>query len=234
MAIEVTQINESAYNEILQQAVAVIDKARSSAAKSVCTAANLAHWSIGKMLHEQKVDGRYGDGIVKRLSVDLKQRYPQMGLSPRQLWNMKRFYLRYSDSDEKLLRSVAVLPWSHILLLMSKELNDEAVLYYANETVAKGWNRDLLLNAIKMGMHLTQKSVVVDNNFAQVLPATQAMYANEVFCSGYNLGFLGVTKPIGVADYQLILPKKELVKVIQDEIDMYIKDTQNKDEEKLS
>lgn len=64
MAIEVTQINESAYNEILQQAVAVIDKARSTAAKSVCTAANLAHWSIGKMLHEQKVDGRYGDGII--------------------------------------------------------------------------------------------------------------------------------------------------------------------------
>ena len=80
MAIEVTQINESAYNEILQQAVAVIDKARSTAAKSVCTAANLAHWSIGKMLHEKKLDGRYGDGIVKRLSVDLKQRYPQMGL----------------------------------------------------------------------------------------------------------------------------------------------------------
>ncbi len=85
MTIEVSHINESAYNEILRQAVAVIDKARSSAAKSVCTAANLAHWSIGKMLHEQKVDGRYGDGIVKRLSVDLKQRYPQMGLSPRQL-----------------------------------------------------------------------------------------------------------------------------------------------------
>lgn len=350
MTIEVSHINESAYNEILRQAVAVIDKARSSAAKSVCTAANLAHWSIGKMLHEQKVDGRYGDGIVKRLSVDLKQRYPQMGLSPRQLWNMKRFYLRYSDSDEKLLRSVAVLPWSHILLLMSKELNDEAVLYYANETVAKGWNRDLLLNAIKMEMHLTQKPVVVDNNFAQVLPATQAMYANEVFRSGYNLGFLGVTeplaelelerrlvekiklfllelgngftfigneyavtyegkesridmlffhrqlkclvafelkigkfkpeyigkmnyylsildrterredenpsigiilcaekdhvdvelalegvtKPIGVADYQLILPKKELVKVVQDEIDMYIKDVHKKDEEEIS
>lgn len=351
MAIEVTQINESAYNEILQQAVAVIDKARSTAAKSVCTAANLAHWSIGKMLHEQKVDGRYGDGIVKRLSVDLKQRYPQMGLSPRNLWDMKRFYERFKDSDEKLRQAVAVLPWGHILRLMQKFDNDNsAILYYANEAVAKGWNRDLLLNAIKMEMHLTQKPTIVDNNFAQVLPATQAMYANEAFRSGYNLGFLGVTeplaelelerrlvekiklfllelgngftfigneytvayegkesridmlffhrqlkclvafelkigkfkpeyigkmnyylsvldrterredenpsigiilcaekdhvdvelalegvtKPIGVADYQLILPKKELVKVVQDEIDMYIKDTQNKDEEKLS
>ena len=120
MAIEVSHINESDYNEILLQAVAVIDAARSTAAKSVCTSANLAHWSIGKLLHERKLDGRHGDGIVERLSVDLKQRYPNMGLSPRNLWDMKRFYERFSDSDEKLRQAVAVLPWGHILRLMSK------------------------------------------------------------------------------------------------------------------
>lgn len=344
MTIEVAHINESDYNEILLQAIAVIDTARSTAARSVSTTANLAHWSIGKMLHERKVDGRYGDGIVERLSVDLKQRYPSMGLSPRNLWDMKRFYERFNDSDEKLRQAVAVLPWGHILRLMSKfEKDDAAVLYYANETVRKGWNRDLLLNAIKMEMHLTHQTTLVDNNFSQVLPATQAMYANEVFGSGYNLGFLGVTepiaelelerrlvekiklfllelgngftfignqyvvtyegkesridmlffhrrlkclvafelkigkfkpeyigkmnyylsildrterhedenpsigiilcaekdhvdvelalegvnKPIGVADYQLILPRKELAKIVQDEIDLYLKDNQN-------
>ena len=36
----------------------------------------------------------------------------------------------------------------------------------------------------------------------------------------------GVTKPIGVANYQLILPKEELAKVVQAEIDLYVKDTQ--------
>lgn len=34
------------------------------------------------------------------------------------------------------------------------------------------------------------------NNFEQTLPATQAMFANEMFRSGYNLGFLGVKDPI--------------------------------------
>ena len=68
-----------------------------------------------------------------------------MGVSPRQLWNMKKFYERYAGHDEKVLRSVALLPWSHNLPLLSKGLNDEATLYYAQETVAKGWNRDLLL-----------------------------------------------------------------------------------------
>ena len=63
------------------------------------------------MLHEQKVESGHGDGVVRQLSVDLKERYPKMGLSPRQLWNMKKFYLRYAGHDAKVLRAVALLPW---------------------------------------------------------------------------------------------------------------------------
>jgi len=36
-----------------------------------------------------------------------------MGLSPRNLWDMKRFYERYHLADEKLRSCVAVLPWGH-------------------------------------------------------------------------------------------------------------------------
>ena len=88
------------------------------------------------------------------------------------------------------------MPWSHNLLLLSKRLNDETTLYYAQETVTKGWNRDLLLNAIKLNMYETQALARVDNNFGRTLPAEQAQYANEVFGSSYALGFLGVTRPI--------------------------------------
>jgi hypothetical protein len=70
----------------------------------------------------------FGGGFVRRLSADLKERYPKMGVSPRQLWNMKKFYERYAGHDEKVLRSVALLPWSHNLLLLSKGFNDEATL----------------------------------------------------------------------------------------------------------
>ena len=90
------------------------------------------------MLHERKVESGYGDGVVRQLSIDLKERYPKMGLSTRQLWNMKKFYLRYAGHDEKVLRSVALLPWSHNLLIMSKNIDDEATLYYAQETIEKG------------------------------------------------------------------------------------------------
>lgn len=46
----------------------------------------------------------------KAVSEDLKERYPKMGLSPHNLWYMKRFYMRYCESDIKVLRSVALIP----------------------------------------------------------------------------------------------------------------------------
>ena len=189
-------IESSDYAEILRHAVAVIEHARTEIARHVNGYVSTAYWEIGQMLHERKIESGYGDSVVRRLSADLKERYPKMGVSPRQLWNMKKFYERYAGHDEKVLRSVALLPWSHNLLLLSKGFNDATTLYYAQETITKGWNRDLLLNAIKLNMYETQALARVDNNFDRTLPAEQAQYANEVFNSSYNLGFLGVTSPI--------------------------------------
>ena len=189
-------IKREDYESMLQHAIAVIEHARLEIAKHINGNIASAYWEIGKMLQERKVESGHGDGVVRQLSVDLKERYPKMGLSPRQLWNMKKFYLRYAGHDEKVLRAVALLPWSHNLLIMSKNKNDEATLFYAEETIAKGWNRDLLLNAIKLNMYESQLATKVDNNFSRTLPMEQAQYANEVFSSSYNLGFLGVTSPI--------------------------------------
>ena len=184
------------YEAILRQAVAVIDHAREEIAKHINGYVSTAYWEIGQLLHERKIESGHGDGVVRKLSVDLKERYPQMGVSPRQLWNMKKFYVRYAGHDAKVLRAVALLPWSHNLLLLSKGLDDEATIFYATETAIKGWNRDLLLNAIKMNMYEKRTISRIDNNFSKTLPAEQARYANEVFSSSYNLGFLGVTTPI--------------------------------------
>ena len=203
------RIDESAYSEILRQAVAVIERSRGLLALQVCSMASNTYWSIGQLLHEKKIDSQYGSGIINRLSSDLRSQYPGMGLSARNLWDMKKFYLRYCDSDEKLRQTVAVLPWSDNLLLMQKLKDDDAAIeYYAQETIRRGWNRDLLLNAIKMKMHLTAKPVLADNNFSSTLPATQAGYANEVFRDGYNLGFLGVSQPILELDLEQRIVEK--------------------------
>ena len=134
--------------------------------------------------------------VVKQLSVDLKIEFPDMGLSPRNLWNMKRFYERYYQADTKLLQAVAVLPWGHNLMLLDKLQSLDNVLFYACETLAKGWSRDLLLNAIKMDTYTQAQKQIKSNNFNITLPEAHAEYANEVFRSSYNLGFLGITEPV--------------------------------------
>ena len=113
------------------------------------------------MLHERKVESGHGDGVVRQLSVDLKERYPKMGLSPRNLWYMKRFYLRYCGSDVKVQRSVALLPWSHNVYLLGKNLDDSGQMHHA------------LLSSIETDRVLTKgKSSETDTVILQLIEQT--------------------------------------------------------------
>ena len=67
------------------------------------------------------------------MSVDLGSEYPEMGMSPRNLWDVKKFYLCYYECDTKLRQAIAVLLWSHNLILMSYDLSPEYMVVYANE-----------------------------------------------------------------------------------------------------
>ncbi len=208
MSREVATINQDEYGNILQQAVAEIRDARNFAAKQIASAANSVYWNLGKLLFEKQVEEGYGSGVVNQLSIDLKTEFPDMGLSPRNLWDMKRFYERYHLADPKLRQAVAVLPWGHNLLLINKTQSLEAVSFYANEVVAKGWSRDWLLNAIKMDTYHHAKSQLKTNNFNETLHIIDADYANEVFKDSYNLGFLGITEKVKEAELEKRLVEK--------------------------
>ncbi|GAB2607421.1 PDDEXK nuclease domain-containing protein [Spirosoma areae] len=189
-------LTEAAYADIVKQAISQIRTARILIARQVNSGTQSVYWNLGKLLSEKQLEEGYGSGVINQLSIDLKNEFPDMGLSPRNLWNMKRFYERYYQADIKLLQAVAVLPWGHNLLLLDKIQSLEAVEFYANETLTKAWSRDLLLNAIKMDSFGQAQKQVKTHNFDQTLPAAHADYANEVFKSTYNLGFLGVTEPL--------------------------------------
>lgn len=159
--------------------------------------------------------------------------------------------LNEDEYNELLRQAVAVLPWSHNLILMGYDLSPEYIVFYANEVVSKGWSRDMLKHALKSDYHLSIQAVEQFNNFTTTLPAQQAEYANEVFRSSYNLSFIdaveplkapnenpsigiilcaekdrlevelalqNINKPIGVAEYQSLLPKNKLQELITAEI----------------
>ena len=183
------------YEEMLLQAINHIRDGRNYLAKQISSTISSIYWNIGKLLFDRHLEEGYGSGVVKQLSVDLKREFPDMGLSPRNLWYMKRFYERYYQSDTKLQRCVAVLPWRHNVLLLDKQVSDEKVIFYSNEVIEKGWSQEMLLNAIKMDTFAFQQQLK-SNNFEEILPKPHSKFANEVFRNSYNLGFLGVVDPM--------------------------------------
>jgi predicted nuclease of restriction endonuclease-like (RecB) superfamily len=184
------------YSEILQQAVNEIRTARNNIARQVNTAAIGVYWSLGKLLSEKKIEKGHGASVVNRLSVDLKSEFPDMGLSPRNLWDMKRFYEQYANAPSKLRRCVAVLPWKHNLLILSKTKDHYEALFYAQRAMELGWTRDILLNYLKADAYQAEKQLPKSHNFQQTLPDSMAEQANEMLKSSYNLGFLGLTQPV--------------------------------------
>ena len=206
MKHEIASINQEEYGNLLQQAVAQIRTARIVVAKYINNATQSVYWNLGQLLFEKQLSEGYGSGVVNQLSIDLKTEFPDMGLSPRNLWDMKRFYERYYVADAKLRQAVAVLPWGHNLVLINKVQSLEAVAFYANETIEKGWSRDLLLNAIKMDSFRNQQ--IKSHNFIETLPAIHSEYANEVFKDNYNLGFLGITTPVKELELEKRLTEK--------------------------
>lgn len=180
MKNEIQNLTENEYTELLNTAKAQINAARNAIAVHVNSTANSTYWNIGKLLHEKKIEGGYVGKVINRLSVDLKQSFPDMGLSPRNLWNMKLFYERYIDSDKKLLQAVAVLQWGHNLLLINKKLSDEETFYYATESVLKNWNRDLLLN-VELALQDVNKPIAV-SDYELLIPKKelQTLVLNEI------------------------------------------------------
>jgi predicted nuclease of restriction endonuclease-like (RecB) superfamily len=79
--------------------------------------------------------------VVKRLASDLQQEFPgATGFSARDLWDMKKYFEFYKDVDVKLRQLVALLPWKHNLLIMSKTSSIDEAKYYAEQSCQnEGW-----------------------------------------------------------------------------------------------
>lgn len=182
------------YVDIFQAAVTEIKTARIGIARQVNAAAMAVYWNLGKLLSERKIEKGHGSGVVTRLSADLKTEFPDMGLSPRNLWDMKRFYEQYKDAPSKLRQSVAVLPWKHNLLILTKAESHAEALFYAEKSISLGWSRDILLNYIKADAFQVEKNLPKSHNFHNTLPEVLAEQADDMLKSSYNLGFLGLTQ----------------------------------------
>ena len=202
------------YQSLLGDIKTAIQQARLRAVLAVNTELILLYWQTGKMIAERQQHEGWSAKVIPRLAIDLRNEFTNLkGFSERNLGYMLRFAQEYpeslilqqpiakfesieNESNVILQQLVAKLPWGHNILLMEKVKDKSARLYYAQQTIEKSWSRDLLLNAIKMDSYGHTKDQSKTHNFSNTLPKIRADYANEVFKSSYNLGFLGITEPV--------------------------------------
>jgi predicted nuclease of restriction endonuclease-like (RecB) superfamily len=203
------EINIQNYNAILRQIIAEIKSTRIVIANRINNSMVQMYWNIGKNLSEKGLKEGYGSRVVKKLSADLQYEFPEMsGFSPRNLWEMKRFYEFYCIADEKVQRSVALLPWRHNILIISKIKDIEEAYYYAESSIKMGWTRDVLLNFIKADAYRNSKILPKQHNFNKALPEHLQEQADEILKTTYNLDFLKVTTAIKERELEQRLVEK--------------------------
>jgi len=168
------------YNDILRQIVSEIKSTRVVVARRVNTEMMQLYWNIGKRLSTEGLEKGYGSSVVKQLANDLQQEFPgTTGFSARNLWNMKQFYEFYALADEKVQRSVALLPWRHNLLIISKAKSMDEAEFYCEQVFQNNWSRDILLNFIKADTFKNTKLLPKLHNFEKTLPENLQEQADE-------------------------------------------------------
>ncbi len=203
------KLQHNQYNEMLRHIITEIKSTRVVLAQRVNSAMMQMYWNIGKRLSEEKIEKGYGSGVVKRLSVDLQQEFPETtGFSPRNLWDMKKLYEYYFLADEKLRQLVAVLPWKHNLLIMSKSNSLHEAEFYLKLAYENSMARNVLLNFIKADSYNNTKLQPKSNNFSHTLPKDLQEQANEILKSTYNLEMLGLKHPLKERELERRLVEK--------------------------
>lgn len=202
-----------------------ISSARITAARAVNAELVGLYWDIGAAIREKQAIQVWGDGVVERLSSDLKRAFPgTTGFSAINLWRMRQMHEIYTSPDflsqlvketsrrtqpangqsaavstklaQAVREMVIAIPWGHHVNLLAKIEQPAQRLYYLQATARFGWSRNVLLNQIKA--QAFERSLAEDkrHNFQTALPEHLAEQAEEALKSSYNLEFLGIRQQV--------------------------------------
>ena len=145
---------------------------------------------IGKdILNKQKREG-WGAKVINRIAVDLCEAFPEMkGFSSSNLKYM-RYFAKECPNLKIGQQSADLLPWFHIITILTNIRDSKVREWYAIETVSNAWARNTLIKNIRTNLHLRQGSAIT--NFKKSLPVIEAEIAAEILKDPYNFDFLGL------------------------------------------
>lgn len=194
----------------------ILKEARQIVVRHTNTAMTAAYWMIGRriVIEEQKGADKaaYGEGLLKNLSKELTVEFGN-GFSYANLYNMRQFYLTYTNSE--IFYTLCIkLPWSHNRLIM-RVADSKAREWYLREAAQEQWSVRQLernINSLYYQRQL-ENGNVNDENATQRLSNSSSMDVRQFIKDPYVLEFVGL--PAG-AEYKEKELEDHLITKMQD------------------
>ena len=182
-----TTAEEVSYHAMLGEVVSLLSSARGEVVRSVNSIMTATYWIIGRRIVEFEQKGReraeYGTAIVERLAKDLTAQLGR-GFSKSNLFQMRSFYLTYSERGSDISPDLEVLeifqtlsgkfplPWSHYVKLISVK-SEEARQFYETEGLQNGWSQRQLQRQI--ASQFFERTLLSRNQAAMLSSGSQSL-----------------------------------------------------------
>lgn len=159
------------YIKWLQQIKEQYRQSQTKAAVRVNDAMIEFYWYLGHEIVDLKAEAKWGDGVVKQLSLDLKESFPgAKGFSTTNLWYVKQWYTFYSKQYQKLQQAVGELNSIQVMphLGMDEEHTTKLqqtvrVLDFPSIFGLVGWSQHIIItskcNSIEEAVFYIKKSI---------------------------------------------------------------------------
>ncbi len=174
---------------------AILTEARSVTVRAINTTMVSAYWLIGKriVVEEQKGSDKaaYGEGLLKKLSKELTAEFGN-GFSYANLYNMRQFYMTYSNS-EIFYTLCRELPWSHNRLIMRVQ-DSKAREWYLREAAREQWSVRQLERNINSFYYQRQleSGLVESENSTRCVENSNSIDPRQFVKDPYVLEFVGL------------------------------------------
>ena len=173
-----------------------VEQSQVEAFAAINIALNMRNWIIGKIITEKQEEHVWGSDFIERLAKDLQNMYPgNKGFSITNIYRIRAFYDAYRNIPtavgilEKL--PIFSIPWGHNTIILEKIKNNEERLWYALQSIEKGWSRSSLEVEIKKDLFQRQGKAIT--NFKQRLPHPDSAIVQQSFKDPYIFDFLTLT-----------------------------------------
>jgi len=203
------KLKAEGYEEWIRSIKERIQRARVKASMLVNSEQTLLYWDIGHDILEKQNNEGWGTKVVERMSVDLKEAFPDMtGWSPRNLKYMRAFADAWTRK-EIVQAPLAQLPWYHHLALLESLKSRDDRIAYAALAIENGWSRNVMVHQIELGFADQHGTAITnaktkENKLRTMLVDKVAKFMVELG-AGFSYVGKGLTIDVGGDEFEIDL-----------------------------